>query len=110
MQDLPVLMVKLKDIARKWNLLGVQLNFTPWHLRGFSPDVRAEPKLALQELLSQWLCRTNPPPTLELLAAIIRGPVIEEESLAAFLLEHREDFPSLQVKETGTLRIIVSDE
>ena len=102
MEDLPMLVVKLKEIAGKWQLLGVQLKFSTGTLDGFPPAVRADPIQALQQLLTRWLERTDPPPTLEALAEVVGGPVIGNELLARTLLKQREDFPS--IGETGTNR------
>ena len=96
MEDLPVLMTKIKDVAGQWNTLGVQLQFSPGTLDGFAPVVHASPIQALQELLRRWLERTNPPPTLKALAEAIGCPVIGNELLARTLLKEKEDFPSLQ--------------
>ena len=104
MDDLSVLMVKLKDIAGVWNLLGVQLKFLPGALNGFPPAIQAVPILALQELLTRWLQRTNPPPTLESLAEVIGGPMIENEFLASTLIEQRAYFPS----QAGHDQLVVS--
>ena len=101
MDDLPVLVTKLKDVAGKWNPLGVQLNFTPGTLSGFPPAVQADPIRALQELLTRWLERINPPPTLESLAEAVGGPVIGNELLARTLLQQKAGFPSLLAERTG---------
>ena len=96
MEDLPVLVTKLKEIAGQWHPLGVQLLFLPGTLDGFPPAIQAVPIRALQELLTHWLRRTNPPPTLEALSQAVGGPVIGNELLARTLLEQRKDFPSVR--------------
>ena len=101
MEDLPVLMTKLTEIAGRWNPLGVQLKFSPGTLNGFPVAIQGDPILALQELLIHWLQRKNPPPTLETLSQVIGGPVIANESLADTLLQERAGFPSVQAREAG---------
>ena len=96
-----MLVRKLKDIAGKWSPLGVQLNFTPGTLDGFPATTLADPIKALQELLTRWLQRTDPLPTLEALAKAVGGPVIENELLARNLLEQHSDFPSIHEGQTG---------
>ena len=101
MEDLPVLMTKLKEIAGQWHPLGIRLHFTPGALIDFPPAIQDDPTLALQELLTNWLQRTDPPPTLESLAEAVGGPVIGNELLARTLLEQRADFPSVQTRDIG---------
>ena len=97
MKDLRVLVKKLKNVAGRWNLLGVQLEFAPGDLEAFPPAVQDYPIQALQELLTRWLKMTKP--TLESLAEVIGGPVIGNEGLAKSLLEERADFPSVQAND-----------
>ena len=101
MEDLPMLVTKLNEIAGQWHPLGIQLKFLPGTLDGFSLIIQAVPIRALQELLTHWLRRTNPPPTLEALSQAIGGPVIGNELLAMTLLEQRKDFPSVRGGQTG---------
>ena len=107
MEDLPVLVTKLKEIAGKWHLLGVQLKFSAGTLDGFPPAIQADPIRALQELFTHWLQRMDPPPTLEALSKAVGGPVIGNELLAGTLLEHREDFPSVCGGNCGILHVVL---
>ncbi len=91
-----MLMKKVVDeMQADWEPLGVQLKFKPGILKGIRANAPGNSKQALQELLTQWLQRTNPSPTLEALADAIRGPVIRHAVLADSLLERKTDYPSI---------------
>ncbi len=97
-----MLMKKIvSDVQADWELLGVQLQFKSGVLKGIREDVPGNSTRALQELLTQWLRRGNPSPTLEALAEAIGGPVIRNGRLADSLLERKTDFPSIRAGKKG---------
>ena len=105
MEDLPELTTRLTDVAYAWNSIGVQLDFKPGPLANITAMSFGNPIAALQQLLTKWLQRTDPPPTLEDLAKAIGGPVIGNQVLAKSLLDNRAELPS--VKAGGKLNLVV---
>lgn len=96
--DLPVLTEKLSSINYEWYQLGIQLGFDPGVLKGIQASVRGDVSLGLDELLTKWLRRTNPPSTLQSLINVAEGKVISHQVLARQLYAERGDFPSISGK------------
>lgn len=96
--DLPVLTEKLSLINYEWYQLGIQLSFDPSVLKGIQASVRGDVSLGLDELLTKWLHRTNPPSTLQSLIDVVGGRVISHQVLARQLYDERGDFPSISGK------------
>lgn len=96
--DLPVLTEKLSLINYEWYQLGIQLGFDPGVLKGIQASIRGDVSLGLDELLTKWLHRTNPPSTLQLLIDVVAGRVISHQVLARQLCDERGDFPSISGK------------
>ena len=85
MKDLASLQAKLGSIAINWRKLGRQLHFGKKKLEEIHLAVFGVPIEALTELLTVWLQRDKPPPTLEALVDIVGGPVMRNEALARSL-------------------------
>jgi len=96
--DLPVLTEKLSLINYEWYQLGIQLGFDPGVLKGIQAIIRGDVALGLDELLTKWLHRTNPPSTLQSLIDVVAGRVISHQVLARQLYDERGDFPSISGK------------
>ena len=94
--DLGPLQDKLSTAAHEWNNIGVQLGFHPGVLAGIRSKSYGDPMTALAELLTQWLQRVEPPPTLGALCAAIGGGVIRRQDLDARLRQEQSDFPTLK--------------
>lgn len=95
-RDLPILLDKLQLVAHQWMSLGIQLEFDPNLLQIIRTSVHHDPTAALQELITRWVQRLDPPPLLESLAEAIRGQVIGNPVFAKKLLDEKADFPSIQ--------------
>ena len=95
-KDLAVLTQKLNPIAYQWYQLGIQLEFDPGTLKQIQGAVHGDAASGLDELLTKWLQRRNPPATLESLIAVVEGTVISHQVLAEELKHGRGDFPSIK--------------
>ena len=87
---------KLSPIAYQWYQLGIQLEFDPGTLKGIQSAVHGDAARGLDELLTKWLQRRNPPATLESLVDVVGGTVICNQVLAEQLKCGRGDFPSIK--------------
>ena len=63
--DLPVLQLKLHEVAYQWQMMGIQLGFAPGILKQIQSAVRGDVNHGLEELLTQWVQRREPPSTLQ---------------------------------------------
>lgn len=95
-KDLAVLSRKLTPIAYQWYQLGIQLEFDPGVLKGIQNEVRGDTACGLDELLTKWLQRAQPPATFESLVDVVGGSVISNQVLAEQLKHERGDFPSIR--------------
>ena len=93
--DLGPLQAKLATTAAEWNNIGVQLGFHPGDLANIRSKSYGDPMTGLAELLTQWLQRVEPPPTLGALCAVMGGGVIRRQDLDARLRQEYRDLPSL---------------
>ena len=101
--DLPVLTEKLASVAYNWFHLGVQLGFHPDVLKGIcDPGSSCNVSLGLTELLTKWLKRTTPPPTLQSLVDAVGREIIGDQAKAEQLKEECGDFPSISGKPACT--------
>ena len=98
--DLPVLQKKLANEAFQWYTIGIQLGFDPGVLKGIRAAVHGDVKSGLEELLTLWLQREQPPPTLQSLIDVVGGKVIQNQVLAKQLKRKCDDFPSIRNKTT----------
>ena len=91
-------------MAHNWYHLGVQLDFDPDVLKGIrDPGSSIASKLGLlTELLTKWLRRTTPPPTLQSLVDVVEGEVICDQVKAKQLRKECGDFPSIKGKPACT--------
>ena len=96
--DLHVLTEKLVSIAYQWYQLGIQLEFNPGVLKAIESGTFYVASRGLDELLTQWLQRTKPPPTLQSLIDVVGGKTIANQALAGKLYDERGDFPSIKGK------------
>ena len=94
--DLPVLQEKLSNVAYRWYTIGIQLGFDPGVLRGIQAAVYGNVQSGLEELLTLWLQRKQPPSTLQSLIDVVGGPVIAHQVLAEQLKRKCNDFPSIR--------------
>ena len=97
-KDLAFLMNHLKPIASHWRALGLQLGM----LYGELSTIAATPLLTpvgpvayLQEVLSQWLDRAPPFPTLTMLCGALRSCAVDQSRIA---LELEQQY---QTRRTG---------
>ena len=95
-EDLPVLQDRLDEVAYQWHPMGIQLRFTPGVLSGIEAAVHGNVQSCLQELLTQWLQRKQPPPTLQSLIDVVGDPPIANQVLAEQLRRECGDFPSIR--------------
>ena len=93
--DLATLQTKLDEVAYQWYTIGIQLGFAPGVLKGIQSAVR-DVKSGLEELLTLWLRRKQPPSTLKSLIDVVGGPVIAHQVLADQLKKECGDFPSIR--------------
>ena len=98
--DLATLQTKLDEVAYQWYTIGIQLGFAPGVLKGIQSAVRGDVKSGLEELLTRWLQRKQPPSTLQSLIDVVGGPVIAHQVLAERLIMECGDFPSIRNKTT----------
>lgn len=96
LKDLAVLTQKLIPIAYQWYQLGIQLEFDPGVLKGIQNEVRGDTARGLDELLTKWLQRAQPPATFESLVDVVGGSIICNQVLAEQLKHERGDFPSIR--------------
>ena len=99
-KDLAVLSQKLTTIAYQWYPLGIQLEFDPGTLKGIQNEVRGDTARGLDELLTKWLQRSQPPATFESLVDVVGGSVISNQVLAEQLKRECGDFPSIKGNKT----------
>ena len=99
-KDLAVLSQKLTTIAYQWYPLGIQLEFDPGTLKGIQNEVRGDTARGLDELLTKWLQRSQPPATFESLVDVVGGSVICNQVLAEQLKHECSDFPSIKGNKT----------
>ena len=90
-EDLAFLMNHLKPIASHWRALGLQLGM----LYGELSTIEATPLLIsggpvafLREVLSKWLDRAPPFPTLSMLCGALRSRAVDKSRLALELEQH----------------------
>ena len=96
-------------MAHNWYHLGVQLDFDPDGLKGFHYPGSSNVSLGLlTELLTKWLKRTTPPPTLQSLVDAVEGEVIGDQVKAEQLRKECGDFPSVRGKTACTIFHIVA--
>ena len=94
---------KLASVAFNWYHLGVQLGFDPDVLKGIhDPGSSSNVSLGLTELLTKWLKRTPPPPTLQSLDDAVGREIIGNQVKAKQLKEECGDFPSIRGKPAYT--------
>ena len=96
--DLATLQTKLDGVAYQWYTIGIQLGFAPGVLKGTQSAVRGDVKSGLEELLTLWLQRKQPPSTLKSLIDVVGGNVIKNQALAEQLKRECGDFPSIRNK------------
>lgn len=101
LKDLPLLARLLHEVAYQWHSLGIQLDFNPGILHSIGMAALNDPLRALENVLTQWLQRADPPPTLEELIEVVGGPVLTHKVLARKLLQQREEFPSVKARKAG---------
>ena len=94
--DLATLLKKLDEVAYQWQMMGIQLGFKPGVLNGIESTVHGNVQSCLQELLTQWLQRKQPPPTLQSLIDVVGDPPIANQVLAEQLTRECGDFPSIR--------------
>ena len=91
-------------MAHNWYHLGVQLDFDPDVLKGIHDPGSSNVSLGLlTELLTKWLKRTTPPPTLQSLVDAVEGEPIGDQVKAEQLRKDSGDFPSVRGKTACTL-------
>ena len=93
--DLATLQTKLDEVAYQWYTIGIQLGFAPGVLKGIQIAVRGDVNHGLEELLTLWLRRKQPPSTLQSLINVVGGEVIANQVLAEQLKKECGDFPSI---------------
>ena len=93
--DLATLQTKLDGVAYQWYTIGIQLGFAPGVLKGIQSAVRGDVNHGLEELLTLWLRRKQPPSTLQSLINVVGGKVIANQVLAEQLKKECGDFPSI---------------
>ena len=93
--DLATLQTKLDGVAYRWYTIGIQLGFAPGVLKGIQIAVRGDVNHGLEELLTLWLRRKQPPSTLQSLINVVGGEVIANQVLAEQLKKECGDFPSI---------------
>ena len=93
--DLPVLQMKLDEVAYQWHTIGIQLHFKPGVLNGIAKAVRGDVQSGLKEVLTRWVHREEPPSTLQSLVDVVGGPVIGHQKLAKQLKRDCDDFPTI---------------
>ena len=101
-EDLPVLTQKLASVAYKWYHLGVQLRFNPNVLKGIQDPGSPNVSFGLTELLTKWLTRITPPPTLQSLVDAVGQEFIDNQTKAEQLKNECGDFPSIRGKRACT--------
>ncbi len=94
-------------VSYQWMSLGIQLEFDPNLLQVIRSSVHHDPTAALQELMTRWVQRTNPPPMLKSLADAMSSGVIGNPVFANMLLDQKEDFPSIKEDITGKVQGLV---
>ena len=98
--DLALLEEKVANEAHQWYTIGIQLGFQPGTLKRIESYVRGDVRRGLEELLTQWLHRIEPPSTLQSLIDVVGGKVIQNQVLAERLKRECGDFPSIRNKTT----------
>ena len=93
--DLATLQTKLDEVAYQWYTIGIQLGFAPGVLKGIQSAVRGDVNHGLEELLTLWLRRKQPPSTLQSLINVVGGKVVANQVLAEQLKKECGDFPSI---------------
>ena len=93
--DLALLEEKLANEAYQWYTIGIQLGFAPGVLKGIQSAVRGDVNHGLEELLTLWLRRKQPPSTLQSLINVVGGKVVANQVLAEQLKKECGDFPSI---------------
>ena len=91
-----VLVYKLSPVAYQWYTIGIQLGFAPGVLSGIASGAHGDVQRGLRELLTQWLQRKQPPPTLQSLIDVVGGTVIQNQFLAAQLKRECGEFPNIR--------------
>ena len=81
------LLNSLTPAAFKWQLIGIQLGFSPGQLGNIMADCFCDTKRCLQTLVGAWLKRITPPPSLQALVAALASESVEEEKLAGELAD-----------------------
>ena len=85
-------------MAFNWYNLGVQLGFDPDFLKAIHDPGSSNVSLGLTELLTKWLKRTEPPPTLQSLVDAVKRDFIGDQVKANQLKKECDDFPSIKGK------------
>lgn len=85
--DLLVLSRHLHNVSPKWYMLGLQLGLSKEMLAKLIP-LNCDPAVLLNQMLSTWLQRANPP-TLDALCRALSHTTVGAEGLAQWLL-HRK--------------------
>ena len=104
--DLAILEEKLANEAHQWYTIGIQLGFDPGVLKGIQSAVDGDVKRGLEELLTQWLRRKQPPSTLQSLIDVVGGRVIDHQVLADQLKWECGDFPSIRKRCKSSMCIL----
>ena len=94
--DLATLLKKLDEVAYQWQMMGIQLGFKPGVLNGIESTVHGNVQSCLKELLTRWLQRKQPPPTLQSLIDVVGDLPIANQVLAEQLIVECGDFPSIR--------------
>lgn len=90
--DLRRLATVLSSAASKWQVLGQELGLSPDDLP--QPETHYEDAVYLNKVLSSWLTRQSPAPTLDFLSGVLCQPLVGEQMLAAELLQGKSHWIS----------------
>ncbi len=82
-------MTMLSDSAYESFMLGIQLGLDDHLLHTLEYDAGHQSSRFLSSVLSKWLQRRDPPPTLDKLVAAISSPSINNKDLALRLQRHQ---------------------
>ena len=88
----------LKPVANHWRAVGLQLGLLYWELGVIEATpllIPGGPVAYLQEVLSRWLDRAPPLPTLTKLCGALRSRAVDQSRIA---LELEQDY---QIQRTG---------
>lgn len=90
--DLRRLATVLSSAASKWQVLGQELGLSPDDLQ--QPETHYEDAVYLNKVLSTWLTRQSPAPTLDFLSRVLCQPLVGEKKLAVELLQGKSHWIS----------------